>query len=231
MSNDDGHGGGLNHEQQCSSNNNQHLGIHSIELHTDLSISAEDSGITPIPLVTLNAIWAKAFDILRADNAITPAPGNRKACMVISYSQVAPHLVQCKYDGQYVCDNNYQQWVSSQICSYMLATAERNNELRSFLEWYTMCAENPNISILALSDLPRGCGRKGGRAKHQRNRNSHSPIDNVTSRPGMQPSFFNNVHVGVAYGAVVNVSSATGMVITRAMRLDVSPNYLVLLSQ
>ena len=211
VSNDDDHGGELNHEQQCSSSDNQHLGFDSVELRTNLSISAEDSGITAIPLVTLNAMWAKAFDLLRANNAITPAPGsNRKACMVISYSQVAPHLVQCKSDGQYVCDSNCQQWASSQICSHVLAAAERNNELHSFLEWYTMCAESPNISILALSGLPRGRGRKGGRAKRQRNRNSHPPIDNVTSRPGMQSSFFNNV--GVTCGALVNVSSATGVV-------------------
>ena len=108
--------------------------------------------------------------------------------MVISYSQFAPHLVQCKSDGQYVCDSNCQQWASSQICSHVLAAAECN-ELHSFLEWYTMCAESPNISILALNGLPRGCGRRGGRAKHQRNRNSHPPIYNVTSRPGMQSSF------------------------------------------
>ena len=70
-------------------------------------------------------------------HAIAPAPGsNRKACMVISYSQVVLHLVQCKSDGQYVCHSNYQQWASSQICSHVLAAAERNNELHSFLlEW------------------------------------------------------------------------------------------------
>ena len=93
-------------------------------------------------------MWAKAFDLLRAHNTITPAPGsNRKACMVISYS--SPHLVQCKFDGQYVCDSNCQQWASSQICSHILAAAaERNNVLHSFLEWYTMSAEGPNISIM-----------------------------------------------------------------------------------
>ena len=127
--------------------------------------------------------------------------------MVISYSQVAPHLVQCKSNGKYVCDNNCQQWASSQICSHVLATAECNNELRCFLEWYTMYAENPNISTLALSGLPRGRGRKGGRAKRQRNRNSHPLVDNVTVRPGMQSSFH-----GVTCGAVVNVTSATGTV-------------------
>ena len=64
LSNDDDHGGEFNHEQQCSSSDNQHLGIDSVELRTNPSISAEDSGITAIPLVTLNAMWAKAFDLL-----------------------------------------------------------------------------------------------------------------------------------------------------------------------
>ena len=35
-----------------------------------------------------------------------------------------------------------------------------------------MRAEIPNISILALSGLPRARGRKGRQAKRQRNRNS-----------------------------------------------------------
>ena len=147
---DDDHGCELNHEQQCSSSDNQHSGFDSVELCTNFSISAEDLDITAIPLITLNTMWAKAFDLLRANNAITPAPGiNRKACMVFSYSQVVPHLVQCKSDGQYVCDSNCQQWASSQICSHILAAAERNNELHSFLEWYSMCAESPNIHLFS----------------------------------------------------------------------------------
>ena len=51
---------------------------------TDLNISAEDSGISTISLVTLNAIWAKAIELLSTSNAITSAPvSQRKACMVI----------------------------------------------------------------------------------------------------------------------------------------------------
>ena len=142
------------------------------------------------------------------NNATTPAPGSpKKSCMVISYFQVAPHLVQSKSNGQYVRDSNCQQWASSQICSHVLATVKYNNELCCFLEWYTMYAESPNISTLALSSLPRERGRKGGRAKRQRNRNSHPLVDNVTVRPGMQSSFH-----GVTCGAVVNVTSATGTV-------------------
>ena len=64
-----------------------------------MSIRAEDSGITTIPHVTLDALWVKAEQILQSVNAITPAPGeNKKARMVLSYSQATPH--QTKSDGQ-----------------------------------------------------------------------------------------------------------------------------------
>ena len=57
-----------------------------------LSISAEDSGITLIPLTTLNGIWLKASKLLADTNAITHAPGaSDKACMVLSYSVSSSH--------------------------------------------------------------------------------------------------------------------------------------------
>ena len=50
-----------------------------------MSIRAEDSGITTIPHVTLDALWVKAEQILQSGNAITPAPGeNKKARMLLS---------------------------------------------------------------------------------------------------------------------------------------------------
>lgn len=60
-----------------------------------LSVNAEDSGIISFPLLTLNAMWKKASELLSCDNGITPAPGtDPKARMVISYSQQAPHHVR-----------------------------------------------------------------------------------------------------------------------------------------
>ena len=48
-----------------------------------LSIRAENSGITTIPHVTLDALWVKVEQILQSGNVITPAPGeNKKARMV-----------------------------------------------------------------------------------------------------------------------------------------------------
>jgi len=82
--------------------------------------------------------------------------------------------------------------------------AERNDDLSSFLQWYTTHAEHPNIGTLTMSNLPRGRGRKGGKAKHQRNRSCNPCIDNVTVQPGLQTAFMNNNDV--RYGTLVNVS-------------------------
>ena len=170
-----------------------------------LHISAEDSGISTIPLVTLEGMWGKADKLLSAENAITPAPGDhKKARMVLSYSQLSPHLVQNKSDGQYTCDSNCQQWISSQICSHSLAAAAFNGDLSSFLQWYTECAESPNISTLAMTGLSRGRGRKGGKAKRQRTRKTLPPPDNYTLRPGLQSSLPSG---GVSNtGTLVNIS-------------------------
>ena len=118
-----------------------------------------------------------------------PAPGeNKKAKMVLSYSQATPHYVQVKSDSQYVCDETCLQWASSQICSHTVAASECNGELELFLRWYISCAENPNISTLAMSGLPRGRGNKGGKPKRQRARQQKPLPDNYSLRLGLQPT-------------------------------------------
>ena len=153
-----------------------------------LSVSAEDSGIVSIPLVTLTSMWNKASQLLSTTNGITPAPGvDSKARMVISHSQVAPHHVRSCSDGRYLCDSNYPQWMSSQVCSHTLAVAEQNGELK-FLQWYVKLGQGPNLSSIALSGLPKGRGQKGGRPKRQRARSSNPVPDNYTLRPGLASS-------------------------------------------
>ena len=102
-----------NAKLNASSERCQSLVISPVTNSAALSISAEDSGISSIPLVTLNAMWKKAAELLSHDNGITPAPGDdSKARMVLSYSQQAPHLVRTCSDGRFVCDSNCPQWCS-----------------------------------------------------------------------------------------------------------------------
>ena len=107
-------------------------------------------------------MWSKASELLSTQNAITPAPGNdSKARMVLSCSQAI--LVVTLMAS--TCDNNCPQWMSSQICSHMIAVAEQNGELFKFLEWYVTLGKGSNLSSLTLSGLPKGRGQKGGRPK------------------------------------------------------------------
>ena len=75
-----------------------------------------------------------------------------------------------------ICDTACVQWSSAKICSHVLAVAESNGELMKFLQWYTSCEPNPNITVLSMKGLPTGrAGQKGGRPKRKRSRNTEKP--------------------------------------------------------
>ena len=121
-----------------------------------LSVSAEDSGISSIPLVTLSAMWDKTSELLSKENGIPAVPGNDpKSRMVVSYSQ---------------------------ICSHTIAVAEQNGELMNFLQWYVKSGQTPNLSTVALSGLSRGRGQKGGR---QRSKVKTTAPENYSLQPGL----------------------------------------------
>lgn len=116
-----------------------------------MSFDYEDSGISALPMVTVEAMWQKAESYLNSSSDIVPAPGrDPKAKTVSSHSCI--------------------QWKSSQICSHTLAVAESNEDLCSFLEWYNETQQHANLRILAVSELPSRRGQKGGVPKRQRSR-------------------------------------------------------------
>ena len=139
-----------------------------------LSVTAEDSNIISIPLVTLHGMWSKANSLLA--NAITDAT----AKMVLSYRSVVPHLVRKKGKAQYVCDDNCLQWLSSKICSHSLAVAETRKELPTFLEWY-VSSGTPNITTLAMTGMPPGKRRNKNLVKCTRSKKKFISTDSVVS--------------------------------------------------
>ena len=149
-----------------------------------LDITAEESGIHTIPLVTLLGIWNKAQHLLNDENLITATPGvDRRARAVFSYSSETPHIVRFKGNGQYVCDCNCPQWVSSRICSHTVAVAQVNNSLKDFLEWHTGSSSQPNITSLAMSGMPSGRGRKKNQIPRSRGKKRAQPPDTIVSSP------------------------------------------------
>ena len=124
-----------------------------------LSIAAELSGIKSLGFETIHSIWMKAESYLEADKDIVPAPGVNKSMMVASRSFDVPHFVRAETGSKYSCDNNCLQLKSSGVCSYIISVAEKNHELKEFLQWYNSHL-GPNITTLALSDFLLGEDKK-----------------------------------------------------------------------
>ncbi len=152
-------------------------------------VNPENSGITKLTLSTLQCIWEKAEELINNDNAITTAPGSdTSARMVLSYSSPVPHLVSKNTSGQYKCDSNCLNWVSSGLCSHSLAVAEMNGDVVTFLNWYKSSTEQPNITSVAMTGLPSGRGRKGGNPKRVRSRDKKKAPEMSIPRPVFQLS-------------------------------------------
>ena len=94
-------------------------------------------------------------------------------------------------------------------------SAEVNGELNLFLQWYNMNKPQPNISRLAMTGLPRGRGRKGGKPKRTRSRVTIN-TDVVVSRAAtMQiPSYFTSTRIGSSSVTVPTENSVTVPAIT-----------------
>lgn len=145
---------------------------------SQLSVSAEHfhSGLK-VPLEAVQGIWNKAEELLREPNAISAAPGcDSKSRMVISCSGKRPDLVTSTKQGRYACDNDCPNWKAMKLCSHCVAVAELNGSLQEFCDLYRKTKRVPNMSRLALTDLPVALVRKAikstGNAKENRNTNA-----------------------------------------------------------
>ena len=114
-----------------------------------------------LPTGAIRGIATKAAEILQKDGAITNAPS-----MVISHSGKCPHLVLPKRKSKGLsCDDDCPQ---SKLCSHVVAAAQHNKELDSFVASYQTLKTVPNITKLATSTMPRGRGHKGSKAPTKR---------------------------------------------------------------
>ena len=128
---------------------------------------------TSVPEGVADGIWNKAIALVSDADAITSAPGcGPKDKMVKSKTGLAPHLVTNKKESQYACDDKCPQYKSIAICSHVVAAAQTNDDLESFMKWYrsksTRHVQAPNLMQLAKHDMPLGAGRKGNRAPRKK---------------------------------------------------------------
>lgn len=150
---------------------------------SSLSISFEDCGITSIDTATLENMWKKACDLVKSGESILSVPwsSDDKCRLVKSYTSAQPHMVtvNLRNRNMYICDDKCPMFKGYSICAHVVAAAEDNGDLASFLD----CVKcKPNLTSIASAGMPSRSGRKGGKPKRKRNR-SIVPIETRSVRP------------------------------------------------
>ena len=146
------------------------------------SVAVEECGITNISESTLRNIWSKAQKLILDGHVVmVPWSSGSKDRLVKSSTSPQPHLVTTNSKDMYVCDKNCQMFKGFSICSHIVATAHTNGDLKVFLDKVNSKCK-PNLTAIANHGMPSGTGRKGGVAKHKRNRKQPA-IETRSVRP------------------------------------------------
>ena len=121
-----------------------------------------------LPTAAIEGIARKASDILNTADGIVQAPGyGNDAVMVLSKSGKMPHLVTVKKNGGMACDKECPQYQSASLCSHVVAAAKFRRKFKDFVASYKV-SRKPNLTKLVTCDMPKGRGKKGGRAPPKR---------------------------------------------------------------
>ena len=163
----------------------------------------------------------KATSLATETNAVVPAPGfGDKDRMVKSKSGSAPHLVKVS-NCQYLCDSQCPQFKSITICSHVVAAAESNGDLASFVEWYCIRRGHnvPNLMQMAVHGMPPGAGNKGGKVARKKGKPKQAPTDenrvpmNVSScSPDITKLHHTDATTETGHSSQQSISSSTNTV-------------------
>ena len=138
----------------------------------------EASGIN-IHEDTLRSIWSKAEMLVKGASLVVPVPGSKSRYdrMVASSANDCPHHVTTpiKFTGQFRCDSKCAMYGTYKICAHTVAAAEHCKQLELFLHWLIKQNVTPNLSHMALSGIPKGAGKKGGKPSSSKRKRQTQP--------------------------------------------------------
>ena len=124
-----------------------------------LSVSMQDfrQYLPNLSELTANGIYKKACTLVHHVGKMTIVPGgNPKSRMVASTRlRERPHLIEKgKAEGEYKCEKTCPHYNALKLCSHVIATAEANEDLKVFLQFYAKKkeAEKMNLSRLLRTD-------------------------------------------------------------------------------
>ena len=100
-------------------------------LNIQLSVSAQESGVAGVALLSLKEMFRQAAILLGKKDSIMEIPFKPLTFMVES-DRGRPHYVVRSESGKVTCDD-CPRYKSGKICPHSLAVAEKCNQLKDFL--------------------------------------------------------------------------------------------------
>lgn len=124
----------------------------------------------PIPAYLADKVWDECTNVLATDGSVCLSPGckDKSEWLVKStdLKRKSPYFVECRRNGQVVCEQNCGLFKASKVCVHTVSVARHTGQLGQYLQWcLKQKAGTLNMSKLAAIDMPAGSGKKGSRRK------------------------------------------------------------------
>ena len=153
----------------------------SLNVHQELSVSAEESGVAGVALLSLKEMFRQAAILLSKKDSIMEIPFKPLTFMVES-DRGRPHYVVRSESGKVTCDD-CPRYKSAKICPHSLAVAEKCNHLRNFLTWYKRSSHTLTTTSYVTCDSAPAVGKKSQKPSTSRRKGGRGQAINIVPRP------------------------------------------------
>ena len=129
-----------------------------------LTLTAEESGITTVPLSVLQTMFDKANDLLSKPDLVIPQPGASNGAFIVAGHSNRIFSVIPGKGASLKCDRNCKNNTTG-ICEHVLAVACRRGTLKDFLSCFKRSKKGASLTNMALQGGPKTAGRKPSNRK------------------------------------------------------------------
>lgn len=153
----------------------------ALKIHQELSVSAEESGVAGVALLSLKEMFRQTAILLNKKDSIMEIPFKPLTFMVES-DRGRPHYVVRSESGKVTCDD-CPHYKSGKICSHSLAVAEKCDQLKNFLTWYKRSSHTLTTTSYVTCDSAPAVGRKSQKPSTSRGKGGRGQAINIVPRP------------------------------------------------
>ena len=150
-------------------------------LNIQLSVSAEESGVAGVALLSLKEMFRQAAILLGEKDSIMEIPF-KLLTFVVESDRGRPHYVVRSESGNVTCDDCLR-YKSGNICPHSLAVAEKCNQLKDFLTWYKRSSHTLTTTSYVTCDSAPAVGKKLQKASTSRRKGGRGQASKIVPRP------------------------------------------------